>query len=192
MGMRESQEKRWVHWPLGRLNRGSRCHHRGISPASPWPRLPQCLCLSSHHRFFHAFPLAPSSHSTHWLRLESDLCPGEVPWLTGEARRQAAHRSQRPPLLLTTRWPQQVAPVPRVPEPARTQASPTFPAQPDSSVPLPSLGSFQVQGLSLPAWPPSIWLLQSWFGPECWTGLVYTSLCLHSALQESTRWRTTS
>lgn len=42
--------------------------------------------------------------------------------------------SQRSQFLLTTRWPQQVAPVPRVPEPAVTWAS-YLPAQPDSFPP---------------------------------------------------------
>lgn len=90
------------------------------------------------------------------------------------------HQSQRPQLLCTTRWPQQVARVPRVPEPA------TSPAQPDSPL-LPLLRLLSGQGLSHTAWPPILWLLQSWFSPECWLGLVYTSLCLHTSGRCSVR-----
>lgn len=102
-------------------------------------------------------------------------------------QKASSYRSQRPQLLLTTRWPRQVAPVPTVPEPAVTWAGPTLPAQPDSCPPLPSLGSFQVPDLFLPAWSPIVWLLHGWFGPECCTGLVYTSLRLHRSARGSAR-----
>lgn len=67
----------------GSLSRRAQCHHRGLSPAP--------VLFAYHPTTDPSMPFLwlPAPSSIHWLRLESDLCPGEVPWLTGEARRQA-------------------------------------------------------------------------------------------------------